>query len=603
MGSRRTNSALLIESARVMRRVSLRSGSFRRFLNSRYVVPFLYLTVGLATTLYLCFLVPPMQSRDEGRHFLRAAQIAHGHFMSQIDPVSGEAGGILPIAESEFVRDKMSTDFLRSEDGLRTIPARLAALDLAARGQAPSSEQRFAAFPGATIYSPALYLPQILGIRAAALFSNKVYIFFYSARVLNAMTAVILVFLALYLAPTHHHLLLIPAVLPMSLYQFSSVSSDASIIALSVLFVALCIRFLDVDGFSIRAGLLVCVFLLTLGKPVHLPASLLLLAAHKRLGWRRAILFFAEVVTFCGAAYFFWSYTARAFFSTALPDAPGRNPVMQIHSITAHPAAMMTVFLTTLNDHGWSIIGDMIGWFGWFALPLPIWLYLAALGTGVAVLGCLFLNCRAVQRSCFVWGCSAALSVLLAVCLASYVLWTPPKSIEVHGIQGRYLLPTLAILAFVAPPLSRFHGPSRVFMRVLTVGFFLLSAFWTVRIVDHFYFPRSKVLGQNVYKLYNQASAQSCPASIQGHTSGWFSLVESGRTAAHDSKYRVVLAEDNGTIVGESDSILIGTDPAQWRVNMWTPRGVERIHSWFIVSNSACAFGDIEVRPHPIPSA
>jgi uncharacterized membrane protein len=559
--------------------------------------------VGLPTALFLCFLVPPMQSRDEGRHFLRAGQIAHGHFLSQIDPSTGEAGGMLPIAESEFVRDKMSTDFLRKEDGLRTIPARLAALDLAARGQVPLSEQRFAAFPGATVYAPALYLPQAIGIRLAALFSNKAYIFFYSARVFNAITAVILIFLALYLAPTHQHLLLIPAVLPMSLYQFSSVSSDAGIIALSVLFVALCILFLSVDGFPIRAGLLACVFLLTLGKPVYLPAALLLLAAHKRLGWRRAILFCSGVITVSGAAYLFWSYTARAFFATALPDAPGRNPAMQIHSITAHPASVMNVFLTTLSHHGWPIVGDMIGCFGWLALPLPIWLYKAAVGTGIAILACLFLNRTAVQRSCFVWGCLAALSVLLAVCLASYVLWTPPGSIEVHGIQGRYLLPVLAIFAFVAPPLSRFHGPSRVFVRVLTVGFFLLSAFWTVRIVDHFYFPRSKVLGQNVYKLYDQASVQSCPASIEGVIPSWFSVVETGRAAAHDSKYRVVLAEENGTIVGESDSVLIEAEPSQWRVSMWTPGGVERIHSWFIVGKSACAFGDIEVRPHRMPSA
>src|SRR6185437_12837855 len=150
--------------------------------------------------------------------------------------------------------------------------------------QAPLSEQRFATFPGTTIYPPAFYVPQALGIRFARLFSNKVYVFFYSARVLNAIAAVVLVFLSLHLASTHQYLLLIPAVLPMSLYQFSSVSSDPGIIAVCTLFVALCIRFVDYDGKALRLGLILSLLLLTLGKPVYLPAALLLLAAHKRLG-------------------------------------------------------------------------------------------------------------------------------------------------------------------------------------------------------------------------------------------------------------------------------------------------------------------------------
>jgi uncharacterized membrane protein len=541
-----------------------------------------------------------MQSRDEGRHFLRACQIARGQFVSQSDPRTGQAGGILPRIESDFVRDKMSTDFLRREDRLRTIRARLADLDRASERQAPLSEQKFAAFPGTTIYPPALYLPQAAGIRMAALFSKKVYVLFYFARILNAVTAVFLIFLALYLAVSHQYLLLLPAVLPMSVYQFSSVSSDAGIIALSILFVALCIRFVDEDGIALRFGMVFSLLLLTLGKPVHLPAALLLLAANKRLGWKRTILFFSEVVAACAVSYLLWSYVVRAFFSKAAVDLPNRNPMLQLYFIAAHPPAVMHTFLRTVEHQGWQIIGDMIGLFGWRALPLPTWFYMTAFGVGAAVLGSLFLNRSALQRPYLIWGSSACFGVLIAVSFAAYVLWTAPGSLEITAIQGRYLIPALSFFLFVAPPLSRFHMPSRVLVCVMSVGFAILAEFWTVRITDHYYFPRSEVLRQNIHNLYNLVPIRSCPASIGYVVPSWFALVETGGVAA-DSTYRVILAEDDGTIVGESDPVLIGT-PRQWRASMWVPDRVERVHSWFITGNSACAFGNVEIRPVLIPS-
>src|SRR5947209_11330438 len=256
---------------------------------SERLIPFIYLAVSLPVAIYLCFLIPPMQVRDEGRQFLRACQIADGGIISQIEASSGQAGGMLPVAESEFVRDKMGPFFLLNEDRLATIRARLEALDRSSENQAPFREKGFAVFPGATIYPPALYLPQIAAIRIAQLVSGKVYVWFYSARVLNALVAILLVFAALRMAKTHQWLLLIPAVLPMSLDQISSLSSDALIIGLSIVFVALCLRFVGTDGLAIRAALVICLGLLTGGKPVHLPLGLLLLAAYRRLGWRRAL--------------------------------------------------------------------------------------------------------------------------------------------------------------------------------------------------------------------------------------------------------------------------------------------------------------------------
>src|SRR5438270_2756575 len=199
-------------------------------------IQYLYAYISLPTLLLICFLVPPMQSVDESRHFVRACQIAQGGFLSEIDPATGRGGGVLPEAVADFVRQWMNAGWLHSDEMLRTIPARLHALELASKTQKPISKTIFVEFPSAGIYSPSLYLPQSAGIVIARLFSDKVYIWFYSARICNALCAVFLVWLALRVAPDHALLLMLIAIVPMSLSQFASVSSDASIMALTALF-------------------------------------------------------------------------------------------------------------------------------------------------------------------------------------------------------------------------------------------------------------------------------------------------------------------------------------------------------------------------------
>jgi uncharacterized membrane protein len=582
----------------------LRSALWLARPHLRGLIPLIYFAISLPTMLYLCFLTPPIQVADEGRHFLRACQIADGQIVSQIDANTSQAGGLLPLAESEFVRDKMSTDFLRNEDRLPTIRARLDALDRSSQNQAPLREKRFAPFPNPTIYPPALYLPQVAAIRIAQLFTDKVYVWFYSARVLNGLVSILLISAALRIAATHQLLLLIPAVLPTSLYQLSSVSTDALIIALSILFVALCIRFLDTDGLAIRSGLVFCLCLLTLGKPVHLPAGLLLLAAYGRLGWQRATVFCAGATGAAGGAYVYWSYLVRRFFAIAAADHPGRNPPAQIVFVMAHPISVAKMILGTLWYQGKVVIAEIIGGVGWWpTYPLPPWFYVVTIGIGLAIFACVLVNLDRGDFVCFAAAHLAAGGLVLAVLLAGFILWTPLGYNGIPSVQGRYLLPALAILAFGSPPINRFRDLSRSLLPVLILIFILLSYFWTVRIVKHYFFPTSNIRDRKIREFYYEVPPRSCPASLETDIRDWFSVLETGRTTAHNRNYRVILSEDDGTILGESDPMLMGGDGSRWRLHIWNVNRFARGRLWFAVGKSACHFADIQFRPYEIPPA
>ncbi len=582
----------------------------------REFVPYLYLAVALPTTILLCFLTPPIQSPDEGRHFLRAYQFAEGKIFSEIDPKTGQAGGWVPAAASDFVRDKMRPDYLRNEDRLHSIGERMRALNRAAQSQPPLSENKFTPFPGATIYPPLLYLPQAAGIDLARLFSNKVYVWFYAARCFNAIIAVLLVFFGLRIAPGYQFALMIPAILPISLYQMSSTSIDAGIIALSIFFVALCLRFIQSDGAPVRIALITCLVLLTTVKPVHLPFALLLLAAHKRLGWRRAVSFFALAGVLAVGAYLVWGYLVRQFLPLAGTGFPNYNPSVQIRFITTHPLALIPILRKTLSWDGHRLIAEMIGFFGWGELPLPAWFYKAGYALFAAVLLIALVNYKPVYRSRVLLGSLTVAGIIASVFLASFIMWTPVGEMQIWGLQGRYLLPALAILAFLLPPPIGVGRASKIALAVVTAAFLLLSAATTVRIVTHYFFPDGKLVGREVHEVFKDTSGHSCPATLEAagsHGVAWFSTIANG-TASAGREFRIVVTDEKETIVAESDPALAGADfpyvllpgssHSRWRVRIWKPNQVTTLHYWLVTGKNACKFGpDLKITPYPIPSA
>jgi hypothetical protein len=135
------------------------------------------------------------------------------------------------------------------------------------------------------------------------------------------------------------------------------------------------------------------------------------------------------------------------------------------------------------------------------------------------------------------------------------------------------------------------------------IGYFLLSTYTTVRLVDHCFFPPSPALGRNIHDLFLAApSGTSCPAFLEepGRLGSWFGFVSTGRTQGSDD-YRVLFATENGTILSESDTALTGTEfpyrafpgssPSQWEIHIWRMNNSRSGRLWLVRGRSACVFG------------
>ena len=225
---------------------------------------------------------------------------------------------------------------------------------------------------------------------------------------------------------------------------------------------------------------------------------------------------------------------------------------------------------------------------------------------------CIVLNRKQIRGPRFVLASAAAVGLFAAVTLAAYIMWTPPGNPRVLELQARYFVPVLPVVAFFAPPLNRFTSLSRNALSFLTLGFLLISAFTLVRIVDHYFFPRSILIGKNIHSLFTDTSGRYCPAWVTSDwQDAWFGYLANGKAGVRD--FRVVLATEEGIILGESDPALVGADfpygllpgasRGAWRLRAVNPKTDGSGRLWLITGNSACPIKTLKFVPVEMPDA
>lgn len=199
-------------------------------------------TIGLAglVGVSLALLMPPFQFNDEHGHFARAYQLSRGEVAGRGDHAQ------LPAAILSIL--------LRYPEGIvdKSIP-RTSIADLFAGGAGEFSppepignihELRYLSwgYLAYQIYWPVCYLPASAGIRMTRLFNLSPISMLYAARLMNLLSFLAALTIALRLAPSFRALITGLALMPMALQQAVAVSTDSVTIAFALVGFALVLR-------------------------------------------------------------------------------------------------------------------------------------------------------------------------------------------------------------------------------------------------------------------------------------------------------------------------------------------------------------------------
>lgn len=410
------------------------------FEKTQNLFVFLALIFGVA----FVFAFPPLQTPDETTHFFRAYQVAEGGWISV--KKDGLTGGELPRGlwdvHNEFSRLPGHSD-LKVRGGIKGCFKLLGRpLD---RG-----DRVFVHFPNTVSYPPLLYLPQAFGIFLGNQFGISALALTYAGRLGNLLAWIGIGYLTIRRASFFRFVILGLSLLPLSLQQASSLSADAMVNSVGLLYIVLCFRaalikerMTNADLFWIGALSLA----IPMMKQAYLPLLLLLgiIPREKypgeKFAWAyRAFLGLGGLCVF-GA----WSYLVSRI---AVPMKAEVEPLHQMQQVWQHPLEFLALLFRSYWINAYLFIQQFLGHLGWLDVLLPKAL-MAFLAISLLTLALcdqypsLALSWRLKAFGLFVGAlCAAAMS------LAIWVTWNPASSPIIEGIQGRHFIP-FALLGLI----------------------------------------------------------------------------------------------------------------------------------------------------------
>jgi uncharacterized membrane protein len=415
--------------------------------------------------LFFVFRTPLLWGFDETSHVARAYQVSRGQlvapYLYKADTDVGY-GGMTPASLVKLIA---YTDHdLASSVGQAHVHD---AGGYASLARAPFVSPGVAyAFPNTAAYSPLAYVPSATAIRAAELAGFDLGNTIYLARLSDLAFYTVCVTCALHtLRKTRFRwLLFVVALLPVSVFEASTVTADAATNAVVFLLSALLVRAFFVDGELSRAErrlLFLSVVALPVLKPTYvLVDPLVLLVPDDVLSSRRvavAIRVGALAAGLSGFALWQWETSGVARqVSRILPGTGWRlvDPSRQLQYLLGRPLEAILVVARSIARNDRAYLQQVFGQLSRGNVDVPVAAVL--LSAAAALVAVVFLDpVKRASRSRLGALGAVLLANVGAIFIVEYLCWTAVGVPSVRGVYGRYFVPLLVLalsaLAVVSP--------------------------------------------------------------------------------------------------------------------------------------------------------
>lgn len=393
-------------------------------------------------------LTPPLQGPDEQAHFAQIYRYSEGSKSPIGDLPKGVVAMYYKVMYDDDIRFKPNERYEigRTKDAILNIPLQ--------------QEIRVDGVPyGGTNYSPLVYLPQIMAVFLGRLFDMPAVLLLYVARLISLGSFVGLTYLAIRGIPIMKWSMATIGLLPMTVFSGSMVSADAITIGSSAVFLSTLLSVVVQKTRIDRARILkiIGVTLLVAGTKlisILILPLLALLTLNRRLFSNRKIAL-ATTATLIGigmGAAFAWQ-AVIPLSSGGLNIPNEAAPIEQIkHMITAPSEFLFALWNTYFYQWGDGIAKSVIGTFGWVDAPMAS----VFVVMGYIILAVVFIGNRGSDsrvlldgpgRSAQLWTGVTAMAYIIGINAAMYAYYSPVDFNIIVGVQGRYFIPALFIVA------------------------------------------------------------------------------------------------------------------------------------------------------------
>lgn len=412
---------------------------FRKFSEKKIRLENIFLLIAIPIGLLYCIVTPFGKIPDEITHATKAIDISRGNLISKANE-NGEA----QLTYSEKLEDIFSLDNKTYEDYFEAIKAN-------------NNEITVYKFSNMALYSPICHLAPAIGILIAKIFSASLIIQLYAGRIMNLLLSIFLIYFAIKYIPFNKILVVVVALLPITMQEFASLSSDALTIAISVFFVAyiLHLRFDDNIKTLSRKDwwiLIISMVTVSMSKIVYLPLCLLVfLIPENKLNSRKdKILKLGSLFIGVTILNLLWLvYSSRFLIEYNI----GVNSKQQVLFILKNPIEYCFIMLRTLVTYfqSWwlGLVGYDLGIFGLHTINIS---YIFAFSLSIVLIVLFLVNedkdikIDKITRIIFAF---VFVCVVVLIFTSLYVQFNKVRNTAIIGIQPRYFVPLLLLIPII----------------------------------------------------------------------------------------------------------------------------------------------------------
>lgn len=411
----------------------------------------MFLICGLLIGSLYLFIFPPLSVPDEWAHYVSAYKISNqllgveavdenGHVMVQEEEKTADVEAFPDAGEYQY----FWTNYFGRETGDKMVSS----------GKGANGAY---ALP---------YLPQALGITIARVLGFNFATRILFGRIVNLVWSVLAISVAIKWMPFGKKVLFAVAMLPMVLHELASNSYDAWIVAFSLMFIAYCMKLgyekerVENRDVAMLAGL-IC--LLAPCKLVYTPLiGLCLLIPREKFGQRRRWLISAAIVLGSVVLVMFLingrimgNYVEEGTTGNIIGWAgeEGYTITYFLNDPLAFPKIIWNTFtvsdMSFSKDYFHTMFGRVLGWLD-PNLRMPTLYYQGLILLVFAHFVTVDGERRVFRKGNKLWMLALIAAVIVLVMTSMLLSYTPLSSPYIIGVQGRYFLPVLPLVALVA---------------------------------------------------------------------------------------------------------------------------------------------------------
>lgn len=397
----------------------------------------IFLLVAPLVCVFFLITMPTFKSHDEYYHWLKAYEVSQGTLMTPQE--DGVQGSMMPEGVSKvFPSDWTKLDYQEMKGLFETKL---------------NEENKGILNPEtAAVYSFVQYIPQATGIALARLVTDSAYLITYGGRVMNMIFALVLLYFAIKLMPFGKKLLLIPAMIPIAIEGFTSLSPDAMTISVAFFYIAYILHLAfgkkEQLGMKEKVILLISSIVIALCKIVYIPLVGLILIIPKEKFKNKSNK--SKTINFCiiaGIAVFInliWLAISSRYLSTFREG----DSKIQVLLALQNPILYIQNVLYTINLNGSNYILSLFGAdLGWGEL-VKLYAIVPYAFLGIYVFTAITDNTlkNKFKKYQIVWMSLVILAIVGLIFTSLYVQWTTVGKTSIAGVQGRYFLPILPLI-------------------------------------------------------------------------------------------------------------------------------------------------------------